>query len=357
MSDAVTLRVNGVEYGGWKEVEISAGIERQARDFTLSVTDRWPGATNIPRRIKQGDVCEVYIGADKLLTGYVDATPIRYDGKSVSVGVKGRSKTADLVDCSAVHKTGQWRNAKIERIAADLAAPFGISVIAEASTGAAVVEHQIQPGETVFECVDRLLTLRQLLATDDASGRMVFVNAGSGGSAATALKYGENILSADAPLDYKDVFSNYTVNGQRSGTDEDSGSALSATASASDAAIARHRPLVIVQNGQVNAQICADRARFERVHRAAKALETTYTVQGWRQADGSLWLPNQLVRVTDPVIGFDAELLIVEVTWRKSEEGTKTVLRVGPAAGYLPTPEALKKDKAGDTWKEAKAAQ
>ncbi|MDO8294382.1 MAG: contractile injection system protein, VgrG/Pvc8 family [Gallionella sp.] len=357
MNDAVTLRVNGVEYGGWKEVEISAGIERQARDFTLSVTDRWPGATNIPRRIKQGDVCEVYIGADKLLTGHVDATPIRYDGKSVSVGVKGRSKTADLVDCSAVHKTGQWRNAKIERIAADLAAPFGIQVIAEASTGAAVVEHQIQPGETVFECVDRLLTLRQLLATDDANGRMVFVNAGSGGSAATALKYGENILSADAPLDYKDVFSNYTVNGQRSGTDEDSGSALSATASASDAAIARHRPLVIVQNGQVNAQICADRARFERVHRAAKALETTYTVQGWRQADGSLWLPNQLVRVTDPVIGFDAELLIVEVTWRKSEEGTRTALRVGPATGYIPSPEAQKKDKSGDTWKEAKAVQ
>lgn len=362
MSDAVTLRVNGLDFGGWKEVEISAGIERQARDFTLSVTDRWPGATDIPRRIKQGDLCEVYIGADKLLTGHVDATPIRYDGKSVSVGVKGRSKTADLVDCSAVYKGGQWRNARIERIAADLAAPFGIEVIAEASTGAAIVEHQIDPGETVFECVDRLLTLRQLLATDDAEGRMVFINAGSGGSAATALKYGDNILSADAALDYKDVFASYTVNGQRAGTDEDYGEPASgATASAADASIARHRPLVIVQSGQVNAQICADRARFERVHRAAKALETTYVVQGWRQADGSLWLPNQLVRVIDPVIGFDTELLIVEATWRLSEEGTTTALRVGPAAGYLPTPEAVKKDKAGksggNTWAEAKAAK
>lgn len=360
-NNTITLRVNGIEYGGWKEVDISAGIERQARDFTLGVTRNWPGATNIPRVIRQGDLCEVFIGNDKLLTGYVDATPVRYDGKSISVGVKGRSKTADLVDCSAVHKTGQWLNAKIERIAADLAAPFGITVIAEASTGAAVVEHQIQPGETVFECVDRLLTLRQLLATDDAEGRMVFVNAGSGGSAATALKYGDNILSADAALDYKDVFSGYTVTGQHSGTDEDSGSALSATASASDTAIARHRPLVIVQSGQVNAQICTDRARFERVHRAAKALETTYTVQGWRQANGSLWLPNQLVRVTDPVIGFDGEMLIVEVTWRLSEEGTTTALRVGPATGYIPTPDALKKDKSakssGDVWTGAKAAQ
>lgn len=357
MRDDVTLLVNGIEYGGWKEVEISAGIERQARDFTLSVTDRWPGATDIPRRVKHGDLCEVYIGADKLLTGYVDATPIRYDGRSVSVGVKGRSKTADLVDCSAVHKTGQWRNAKIERVAADLAAPFGIEVVAEASTGAALTEHQIQPGETVFECIDRMLTLRQMLSTDDAEGRVIIIEAGSGGRAATALKYGENILCADAPLDYKDVFGSYTVNGQRAGTDEDSGPALSATASASDTSIKRHRPLVIVQHGQVNVQICADRARFERSHRAAKALETTYTVQGWRQADGSLWLPNRLVRVTDPVIGFATEMLIVEATWRRSEEGTRTVIRVGPAAGYMAYRGSKKGKASGGTWAEARAAQ
>lgn len=352
----VTLRVNGLDYDGWKEVEIAAGIERQARDFSLSVTQRWPGATDIPRGIRQGDMCELFIGTDKLLTGYVDATPIHYDGGSISVGVKGRSKTADLVDCSAIHKAGQWCNTKIERIAADLAAPFGIEVIAETSTGAAIVEHQIDPGETVFESIDRLLTLRQLLSTDDAEGRMVFVNAGSGGAAETALKYGENILEADAPLDYKGVFSSYMVNGQRAGTDEDYGEAVSGAAgSVSDSAILRHRPLLIRQNGQANAQICADRARFERMHRAAKALETTYTVQGWRQANGSLWLPNQLVRVIDPVIGFDIELLIVEVIWRKSGDGTRTMLRVGHTAGYIPTPEAKEKVRAakesGSSWK------
>ena len=68
-ADDVTLRVNGADFGGWKEVEISAGIERQARDFSLSVTSQWPGATDLPRRMSQGDVCEVLIGDDKLLTG------------------------------------------------------------------------------------------------------------------------------------------------------------------------------------------------------------------------------------------------------------------------------------------------
>jgi len=343
-ADDVTLRVNGADFGGWKEVEISAGIERQARDFSLSVTSQWPGATDLPRRISQGDVCEVFIGDDKLLTGYVDATPIRYDAKSISVGVKGRSKTADLVDCSAIYKTGQWTNARIEKIAADLAAPFGIEVLAEADTGEVMVQHHITEGESAFECIDRMLTAHQLLITDDALGRAVFIKTGSGGRAVTALEYGKNILSADSSLDFKDLFQTYIVKGQRSGNDNDHGDpACSARAEVPDTGIKRYRPLKIKQDGQVTNQICADRALFEKSHRAAKALETEYTVQGWRQEDGTLWLPNQLVRVIDPVIGFDGEFLIVEVTWQKSASGTTTTLKVGLESGYNPIPETKKK--------------
>jgi len=346
VDNTVTLRVNGTDFGGWKEVEISAGIERQARDFSLAVTTHWPGETEIPRRIRHGDLCEVWIGTDKLLTGHVDATPIRYDATQVSVGVRGRSKTADLVDCSAEHKTGQWRGAKIERIAADLARPFGIEVVAQADTGVPIADHQIQPGETAFECIDRLLTLRQLLATDDADGRLVFIAAGEDDRCGTALKLGDNVKSADAPLDFKDVFSQYTVKGQKSGNDEDSGATVAEAAStAKDGKASRHRPLIIRQSGQVDRGIAADRARYEYLHRKAKALETVYTVQGWRQQDGQLWLPNKMVQVIDPVIGFDAWLLIVEVTWRISDGGTETVLRVGPVDGYIPTPEAVKKGK------------
>lgn len=354
--DEVKLLVNGVEFSGWKEVEIVAGIERLARDFTLGVTSKWPGATDIPRRIKPGDLCEVFIGSDKLLTGHVDATPIRYDGKSISVGIKGRSKTADLVDCSAIHKTGQWKNSRVEQIASDLVAPFKtIEVIAEASTGDPQPQHQINPGESVFECIDRLLSARQLLCTDDALGRVVFIKTGSGGRAATALEYGKNILSADSSLDAKDMFNQYLVYGQHAGSDMHYGdAACSAKASVSDSSVTRYRPLEISQSGNVTKGICADRALFEKMHRAAKALETVYTVQGWRQADGSLWLPNQLVRVVDPVIGFDGEFLIVEVALRKNDGGTTAAIKVGLESGYIPSPEAEKKAKAmSDSWADA----
>lgn len=400
-ADLVRLLVNGQEYGGWKSVRISAGIERQARDFDLEVTDRWPGQTTIPRRIQPGDSCQVFIGQDLVLTGYVDATPIKYDGKSVGVGVKGRSKTADLVDCCPVptgealgsiikpwgdvidangktenvirppSKTAaQWRHQKMEVIASALAAPYGVRVISETDTGKAIPEHQVQIGESVFESIDRMMRQRHVLSTDNERGDLVFIDVGSGGTCITAIELGVNVLEGSTDLDYKGVFSEYIVKGQRAGTDdayasdvaEEEGEALDTsdtdvigeTASASDSRAKRRRVLVIKQGGHSDDGTCKDRAEYERAHRAAKALETSYTVAGWRQADGKLWKPNTVVRVRDGLIGFNTEMIIAEVAWVMDSKGLRTEIRVGPQDGYVTKAAKLKKSKkgGGESWSD-----
>lgn len=346
MSDEVTLRVGGYDFTAWTEIEISAGIERQARDFNLSITRTFPMSTGIERMVRPGDKCELWVGADKLLTGYIDATPISYDDSQIQVGISGRSLTGDLIDCSAVYGAGQWRRRKVESILADMARPYNITVLAEVDTGAAIPDHQIQPGETIFESAGRLLALRQLLSTDNGEGNVVLIEPGSGGKAATALKLGDNILTAEIGLDYKDVFSDYECKGQQSGSDtDDSIRSTKSVARISDKSVSRHRKLIIIQSGQVDSQTCSDRVKFEALNRQAKAQEAVYTVQGWRQSNGQLWLPNQLVHVLDPVIGFDDERLITEVVYRKGPGGTIAALKVGPLAGYIPSPEVRKKKK------------
>jgi prophage tail gpP-like protein len=342
-SSVVRLLVAGVEFGGWKSVAIQAGIERQVRDFDLTITNKWPGNTDIPRRVHPGDVCEVFIGDDKVLTGYVDATPISYDGTSVTVGVRGRSKTADLVDCAAINSPGQWRAAKLERIAADLAKPYGVEVATQVDTGDALT-HAIDQGETVFESIDRMLKLRQQLATDDAEGRLLFIEVGSAGTATTAIVLGENILKCDAPLDFKDVFSEYIVKGQRPGSDDEFGDTVAGeTASITDDTIGRRRVLMIKQGGESTSTSAADRVRYERAHRKARALATTYTVNGWRQADGTLWRHNMLVRVRDEAVGFDDEFVIAEIQYQLSSAGMLCVIKVGPKDGYVNKPAKGKK--------------
>jgi prophage tail gpP-like protein len=406
-TNVVRLLVNGSEYGGWKSVRISAGIERQARDFELEVTDRWPGQAEIPRRIQPGDPCQVFIGDDLVMTGYVDATPIRYDGKSVSVGVKGRSKTADLVDCCPIESgkstaassgggqwrdvigpdgkkpnvvkpgaiaVNQWRHQKMEVIAAGLAAPYGVRVIAEIDTGKVIPDHQVQIGETVFESIDRMMRLRHVLSTDNEKGDLVFIDVGSAGMAGTALELGKNLLSGSTELDYKGVFSTYICKGQRSGNDEQYGADVAEeegeaeetnsttvtgeTATATDARAKRRRVLVIKQSGQADGGTCQDRADYERAHRAAKALQTNYTVAGWRQEDGRLWLPNMMVRVRDALIGFDTDMVIAEISWLLDSQGLRTEIKVGPPDGYRTKAGKLKASKSqkggGPEWSDLK---
>lgn len=342
MSDIVTLRVNGREWGGWTSVRIGAGIERLARDFSVEITREWPGsdgAASLQPRIKNGSKVEVLISDDLVITGWVEATPARYDARSVSTGISGRSLTADLIDCVA--EPTQFNGQSLAQIAAALAKPFSIEVVNAGAPSAAIPGVQPDHGETVIEVLNKMLGQQQALAYDDPKGRLVIGGIGAT-RAHTALVLGQNIISCDTEKSIRDRFSTYQVSGQRAGNDEDFGAATTTAlrSKTSDASIGRYRPMAIQQTGQATGESCIARAEFEARQRAARTDETTYVVWGWRQGDGSLWQPNQRVIVFDPVCGFNnRELLISEVTFTKDNNGTLTELRVGPPDAYLPEPQ------------------
>jgi prophage tail gpP-like protein len=337
-SNAVTLTANGLDYGGWKTVSITASIENQARDFNLGITWKWPGQnTEIP--IKEGTRVEVRIGADLVLTGYVYARPVSYDAGQITRGISGRSLTSDLVDCSAVNQPGQWSGQSMQAIVQALAAPYGIKVLSQVPETSKISDHTIEPGETVFESIDRLLTLSRLLSTDDGRGRLVIVEPGSGGRAVDRLELGENILTGSAGFDFSGVFSEYRVVGQRKRADsEDADKASEVQASVTDPRSPRRRVLLIHESGQMTDELANARANWERGNRIGKALMTQYKVQGWRQSNGALWTVNSIVHVRDPLLGFDRDMLISQVEYVLDEGGTICNITVGPMEAFLPEP-------------------
>ena len=354
--NVVSLTVDGVDYSGWKSVEISAGLERQARDFSLGITWKWSDQ-KIEVPIRQGAKCQVSIGDDLVLTGWVFSSPISYDDKQVTRSITGRSLTADLVDCAAVNKPGQWSNQGVLSIVKALAAPYGISVRSEIPESSQLSDHTIKPGETAFESIDRLLTLFRVFSTDDARGMAVLAKPGSEGRAFDSLVVGQNIKAGDAPLDFSGVFSEYQVLGQKTGTDDAFGAeAAEVSASLTDDRIGRRRTMIIQESGQMTQELAQARANWERSTRMGKALSTTYTVYGWRQSNGRLWKHNMIVRVIDPIIGFERDMLIAEITYSLSDQGMTAKMVVGPPDGFEPEPDdshknrKLKKGGKGDNF-------
>lgn len=326
-SGIAELKVDGVFYGGWKSLRVTRSIEQMAGTFELEVTERWPGQPQASP-IKPGRSCQLLLDGEVVITGYVDLPAPDFDANRHTVRVSGRDKTGDLVDCSAIYKSGQWRKVKIDQLARDLIKPFGIKLVVDTDVGAAFTSWNIQEGESVFDCLERAARMRALLVTSNQDGDLVITRAGKS-RLEHGLVEGRNIKAARGEFSWKDRYSTYIVKGQgRLGED---GDAVHAAPSARvvDDVVDRYRPLVVVAESHSENASLRDRAEWERNVRRGRSARGSITVQGWRHAGGALWQPNTLVPVTSPKLWLnDAELLIVGCTWTLDEGGTQTELAV-----------------------------
>lgn len=369
MADIVTsgkaeLTVDGLIYGGWRRVAVTRSIEQIANTYELGVTERWPGQSS-SRPIRPGSPCRVALDGETVITGFTDDSDPAYDKQSHELEIKGRDATGDLVDCSAIYKTGQWFNATLDRIARDLCAPFGIKVINEAGAFTPFSDFKIEEGETVFECIERGARLKAVLLIADSKGGLVITRAGKR-KAQTALVEGENILAARGHFSWKDRHSTYTIKGQERGTDDFSGeNAAGPSATVRDEVINRYRPLVVLAEAHGAHATFRDRAEWERNVRMGRGNRASITVQGWRDGSGALWQPNTLVQVHSPELWLDdAEMLIVGCAHTLDDNGTRTTLSIARREAFdlvagigssklgrkLNDKEQREKRKKGDDW-------
>jgi prophage tail gpP-like protein len=332
-SHLVELKINGVYYGGWTSARVTRSIEQMAGGFDLEITERWPGQpTRTP--IKPGAKCQLLLDSQPVITGWIDLVSPDYDAQRHTIRVTGRDMTCDLVDCSAIHQTGQWHKVTIDQLASDLIKPFGIKLVMQAEPGTAFDSFNIQEGESIFECLERAARLRALLLTSDTLGNLVITRAGSE-SCDVALVEGQNIKAARAEFSWKDRYAEYRIKGQgRLGNlfdDNDSDYAAPA-ATAKDENVTRHRPLIVLAEAHGENVSFSDRAAWEKSIRQGRSCRGSVTVQGWTVSNKAeaLWLPNTLVSITSPLLWLEnAQMLIVGCTYTLDDRsGSLTELAV-----------------------------
>lgn len=346
--ETVALEIGGVRWLGWEEVTITRAVDAVSGAFTLRLSDRWThDARALP--IAPGMACTITAGADALIRGWVDSVNPSFAAGAHSISVAGRDASADMVDCAALHHPGEWKNISVARLAAILAAPFGVQVRCEGNEGAPIPVHRVEPGETAWECLERALRQRELMAMPGGRGNIVLVSIGSG-RAVTALVQGQNVLEASASFDGKDRYSEYRVLAQNRGSDAAHGDAAAAVAAtATDPVPGRYRPHVITGEAPKDAATARRRAEWEASVRAGRSASVDVTVQGWRQGDGTLWPLNAMCRVQLPWLRMERDLMIGKVVHRLGSGGTTTALTLrSPAAFAQEFEKHLKKQKQGE---------
>jgi len=329
----VTLRIDGSIFGGWQQVNIDRGIEQIAGSFSIGLTEKWPGQ-NVPREILPGASCAVLINSDIVITGYVDTVSSNLSESGHTLTITGRDKTADLVDCAAIFKTGQWSGKKLERIVNDIVTPFGVSLKTDIDTGEKLKTFQIQESETAFECIERAARMRSALLVSDGRGGLVITRAGKDMINAS-IEVGENVKSASAYYDHSSRYSEYTVKASDTGDDFTTPEQNAEPKGvAQDTHIKRYRPMISIAEDNADSKQCKQRAEWERNIRIGRSASFEYVVNDWYNSAG-LWEPNKLITVIDKVHGINAKLLIASVRYSIDESGgTLTSLRVTRPDAY-----------------------
>lgn len=386
LDETLTLTANGQRYERWEEIRVTREIDRMATDFNIMVSERFLGsAPDFP--LAPFMPCTVAIGADVVLTGYIDNYLPEAEADRHSVRITGRSKTEDIIDCTPDIQGGQFAGYKLDAIARaigqSVGQPYPIDVVVQADVGEPFPDATIERHETGFAFLERLCRLRSILATDDEQGRLVLTTAGNARATDALLQGpGGNVQWASAVISGARRFSHYKVKAQQSvhgstspasswqgvqsgsagaasadeGAGDDYASEGDAVASdaqvpvltevegtATDPGVPRYRPHVVMAESALDGPGAMRRAVWQAKYNAARGTQARVIVPGWRQSDGSLWQINHLVNVCVPFLSLDMELLIAGTSYMLNAfRGRHTELTVDPVDGYQPDPGQVK---------------
>lgn len=345
----VTLKVDGRIYGGWKSVNVRRSLDYAVDTFSLGVTDRWAGET-ASRPIRMGSPCEVWIGTDKVITGYVDDVNHRYGANERSIDIEGRSKVADLVDCAlaTTEQQYQFNEQSFVAIARRVAKHFKISVVDEVKAYKPARRKNMEAGQRVFEFLEELSREEAVLLVSNQDGDLVITRA-SNEKLTAAIELGSNVLAAEARFSLRDRFSQYRYLSQGIGSNERSGESSAHIAGQTEDLVGRFRPTVAVAEDASTLEAARKRAEWQRNVNYGRSMQATYTVAGWSHADG-LWQPNRMVRVIDSWIGIDVSWLISTVRFVLDERGQRTEITVMPREAFDLIPLPPKDSDTGMVW-------
>lgn len=320
-TEIVTLVADGYSYSAWKTVEVRAAINEACRSFSVQTTEH-PGEWSF----EPGTAIQLLAGGDLLLDGYVNNYAARGAGTAHDVKIAGRSKSHDLVDCSAVHPKGYAKDKTTAEFVAECSDRLGVEVRDELGLAKKAMQ-QLYQGETCYRMAERYMREHGATMMGNADGSASITNASKATRAAGALTEGVNILEWSVDFNDQDRHSEVTVKGQaRHGTGPD---ALRIKETASDPGVKRYRPRIIVAETDTDKAKARERAEHESERAAGNSIKGEIVVQGWRDGAGVLWTPNTIIFVASPVLMHLEQDMLIESVAFEQDDRKGTICTLG----------------------------
>jgi prophage tail gpP-like protein len=359
----ISLRLGDTEFTEMLSAEITRDLEEISGGFRVDGLDMARTAAALPgwwkpaaqrKAVRPGERVTLALDGEVVLVGWLDRVEVNYGANKLSMTLFGRDVTGDLVDCAAApNGPAEYLNLTLTELCTRICQPFGITVTADVDVGAPFPKFGIEPAETAMSAIEKACRQRAVLAVSDGVGGLLLTRGGKG-KAPAPLIFGQNIVTMDGVRDDTDRHSEYICKGQMarkggvvldriaspligptpSGRPLPSSPAsprpaIIVTGRATDPAVARYRPTVLMAKTQSGGASVQEQADWKMRTARARSESLRVTVQGWRAGkDKRLWRVNERALVDDPLSQASAELLIAGLTWKLTKRGSETEMRL-----------------------------
>ncbi len=351
-SDEVSIIVGGKQVSGWTSVVIRMSAEVMPWTFELETTE-WDSVALADVTISEGAPCQIMVGDDLVITGYV-VTVLRSIGpKDHTVRVVGASKSVDLVECSAIFNTFQINNTDALTLAQKLAGLFGIKAVTPVPFPAVQIQQfDVILTETPYEIIERVCRFAAVLVYDDNTGNIILSKSGST-LASSGFSMPGNVERASCSFSMAGRYSEIRAVRQTTDTlylspdQQDLGGQVdlvTAVGPLKDPGVPRYRPLIIpAEMGDEGNSVTQQRVQWEINRRWGRAYAVELTCDSWRDDFGTLWGVNTLAPIFMPALKCtpSERWLIGEIVLRKDEGGTHADITLMPEQAYQPEPVLL----------------
>ena len=332
IEEIVELTVDGYALVGWQNVEVLRSMQDAAITFSLTATN--PAWSAEAKALRLGKLVEIRTsaasgfyrpgGGDLLCKGYIDDYSADYgEGENKTIRVSGRSKAADAIDCPpSKHKTGRIEKKTLKEVATELD-EFGIGFDTDEDLEP-IDKVQINPTEPVFDTLNREAARLGMMLSGQPDGSVKITRAGSkrhGG----AIVLGEPpVIELGVQIGCAHKHSPVIVRGQRAtGTGKDN---LRQEVEELDSTVDRHRPIVIILEGDAPEKELKKRAKWQKLRNAGFGTRVSAKLSSWRDDDGLIWDPGRLIAVVVEPEDVDQDLTLSTVSFHQGEKGTTAKL-------------------------------
>lgn len=321
-SPIVTVSAAGGLWTAWRRVTVHASFKDATRTFKIEAAAEG-GAAAAAWTFKAGTPLDVMLGGSLACRGYVDRyQPKLGEHSTAEMVISGRSKSQDLVDCSAVHDTNEFKDQDPQQVGAALD-KFGVGVSTDEQLQKRPIT-RISPGETVFRCIEKMCREQGVFVVGQADGSVKLTKGGKQRHAGGLIE-GKNIKIIEADHNWSGRHSDITVRGQRPvGHGNDN---LQVEGVANDGDVDRYRPVIVFHDADIDNDRAKKRAQTRRDREAGNSLKANVTVQGFFDDGGTLWEPGNLVFVDSDFADVHQDMAIESAEFSQDrKDGSLTVL-------------------------------